>query len=124
MAKQKIEIEIHIPDGYEFVRLDESCETRMPESTHGAVTVHGKNQYVIVRKSWQWPEWLTAEWIAMDKDGDWMAFSCLPKKSGSWWASDDIIAITLSGGKLAFTPPPCTDWTQSLRRNPKAEVAK
>ena len=73
---------------------------------------------LIVRRKWPWPEWLTAEWIAMDQDGRWWCHECEPRLSEYAWYSTGKLCW-LSSGMLAFTPPPCTDWTHSKRRNPR-----
>lgn len=76
----------------------------------------------IVRKKWQWPEWLKAEWIAMDKNGKWFAHECEPYETFRDWNNKGAI-YTLSTSLLAFTPPPCDDWRQSKRRKPHAKTA-
>ena len=124
MAKQKIEIEVDVPDGFEFVRLSQHSNTATGEHTNGAVVVHNVSYFVIVRKSWQWPDWLTAEWIARDADGEWWAFNKKPHAACGSWISEHGRYFYMAESLVNFTPPPCTDWTQSLRRNPKAEVAK
>ena len=74
--------------------------------------------HLVVRRKWQWPEWLTAEWIAMNQDGQWWGHECEPRQSEYAWYSTGKLCW-LSSGMLAFTPPPCTDWTHSKRRNPR-----
>lgn len=68
---------------------------------------------------WKWPEWLTAPWIAMDRQGYWSCFGEEPHI--------DSLELLWNGwqetflhypGQFAFTPPPCTDWRESKRRNP------
>lgn len=70
-----------------------------------------------VRKVWHWPEWLTAKWIAMDEDGEWFGYEAEPLLCDCiWLARCRMIALSLT----TFVPPPCTDWRQSKRRNPRS----
>ncbi len=77
---------------------------------------------LIVCPVWQWPAWLKAEWIAMDSDGRWFAYKREPDTVGGEWRSGEFASF-LRGDLVDFTPPPCTDWTQSKRRNPNAKDA-
>lgn len=120
MAKQKIEVEVDIPKGCEVVRCESTDGTpdlQFGES-YNTYRVDGRIWFVIYRPSWQWPEWLTAEWIARDADGEWWAFNQKPRASCGSWISEGGRYFLLSKKLVAFTPPPCTDWRQSLRRNP------
>lgn len=80
---------------------------------------------IIVRRRWQWPEWLTAEWIAMDFDGSWWCYSIEPQLDESFpkvWSGSLMKRTWLLPDLVAFTPPPGTDWRQSKRRNPSANA--
>ena len=124
MQKQKIQIEIDVPDGYEFVRFDQRYESDLDEL---AVSLPQSKSpmdaiYAICRPIWQWPEWLTAAWIAMDADGAWWAFDREPAKSITRWInhSSECLVLRLDFGSLLnFVPPICDDWTQSPRQNPR-----
>ena len=77
---------------------------------------------LIVRRRWHWPEWLTAEWIAMDFTGKWYGYANEPEIMGNgvmaWWGNGGVCNLSFT----TFTPPPCTDWTQSKRRNPNSKA--
>ena len=73
---------------------------------------------LIVRRRWHWPEWLTAEWIAMDERGVWFAYLNEPSHGVNSWCGGQCVGLSL--GLLKFDAPTCTDWRQSKRRNPRA----
>lgn len=125
MHKQQITIEIDIPDGFEA-----TGEFRIPDERNeywlssggelcgphnGMATVCGNR--IILRKIWEWPTWLKMPYIAMDKDGLWFAYSCMPMKNTHRWYTRGI-ARSLPSDCFDFIRPPCTDWTLSLYRNP------
>ena len=134
----KVSVLVEIPEGYEL-----ACENlRVPKPGEYFVNSYGhvfqvQNHCVvdgvltrpelcvpsvIVRPAWKWPEWLLTRWVAMDSVGQWMTFDgSQPRMSdvGWTWGNDHSICLRLTDKILAFTPPPCTDWTQSLRENPK-----
>lgn len=126
MAKQTVTIEVDVPEGWEFDRFD------MPKAGEhwidGAGMLHcagfnyADTACVIVKKAWQWPAWLKAEWVAMDKDGEWWAYSNEPfcGKLPHWENVDGGENACVSQ-LFSFTPPPCpcTDWRQSKRRRPQ-----
>lgn len=125
----KTQIEIDIPDGWEFVRFG------VPREGESFITVTGKvSPYyfgcglyrIVIRQVWQWPVWLKAEWIAMDKGGDcWWAFNAEPQVNedcfGGWFSPKDgriLYEKNHFDWCTDFTPPPCTDWRKSKRRRP------
>lgn len=123
MPKQQITIEVDIPDGYEA-----TGEFRCPElgelyisrgQTHQACFQNYASDHLILRKKWQWPDWLKAPWIAMDSNGTWWAYTQPPTIDGPSWFGGD--PVRLSEYHLHFTPPPCDDWTKSLRKNPNID---
>lgn len=129
MPKQHITIEVDIPDGYEatgeFRLPDESREcwlsnfSAVCEPHDGRATVHGPR--LILRKKWQWPEWIKLPYIAMQPNGDWYGFSDKPSfQDGFRWDGHGFVYL-LSPDYFDFTPPECTDWRQSLRKNPNAK---
>ena len=121
MPKQKIEIEVDIPDEYEATgeyRLPLRGEHFLASDGHvyRADFNYMSAAYPIVQKAWQWPEWLKAPYIAMSPTGWWYAYRYIPFHVGDDWSGDweyldddDI---------LNFTPPACDDWRESLRKNP------
>ena len=126
MAKQKIEIEVDIPDGYEFVRYGVPVDRDLLVSSAGDVvecwgcqSAVPRVPRVIVREAWQWPEWLKADYIAMDRDGDWYAHRDMPMRYERFWVTEDSMHLDIR--MFDFTPPPCDDWKQSLRVRPGVE---
>ena len=77
--------------------------------------------HLIVRRRWKWPEWLTAEWIFCNCHETWFATNSDPIQVNTGFQSVNAVAIT-TNNYFQFTPPHCTDWTQSKRRNPNAKA--
>lgn len=78
---------------------------------------------------WKWPSFLKAEWIAMDKDGRWVAFDNKPRQAeNDRWCGSALLhtptPICLHHptklSLLDFTPPVVGDWTRSLVQNPNS----
>ena len=126
----RTQVWVEIPEDYELV-----CDyMRFPKvgesvlSNSGSIfEVHPKDGpamnalRVIVRPAWVWPSWITAPYLAMDQDGSWWLHQEEPDTQGGLWVSDGC-EVLLDKKLLAFDPPPCTDWCQSLRRNPHLKV--
>lgn len=75
------------------------------------------NPRLIIQRKWKWPEWLKAEWIVKFAIGGWVATNEEPLlTAGDYWSWGRYAPIYLD--VFDFTPPPCTDWRQSKRRNP------
>lgn len=133
--KTKVEIEVDVPEGFELTGeirppmvgewfLTNFEEARVCEADYAM-------RRLILRKveppapAWEWPEWLTAEWICINpyNEGHWFMSNVEPiaSESGGWhgwnWKGNQKLEIDLS--LFAFTPPPVTDWRESKRRNPK-----
>jgi hypothetical protein len=100
---KQITVELEIPDGREYV-------------SHNVEKAGFRMFYVAIetRPAWQPPEWLNPGWIAMDKNGQWYWHESKPEYRGDFWINDNGDS-ELDPRALKFTPPPCTDWKQSLR---------
>jgi hypothetical protein len=72
---------------------------------------------MIVRKKWQWPSWLAAEWIFLSPNGKWFATDKEPVARTANWECLGVI-VCLSFHMFEFSPPPCDDWRNSKKRNP------
>lgn len=133
MAKQMVEVDV--PEGWEAAefRVPRKGETYLAriECYVGLQVISSDVPQpfpaVIVRKSWQWPAWLKAPWIAMDEGGDWYCANkeprlgeCDCKHDLAGWKWGDW-CIHLDSEVVDWTPPPCTDWRASKRRNPNQE---
>lgn len=126
----KAMVEVNIPDGFELAEP----ATRQPKQgefyllidgvAHQAASTNGVSA-PILRPAWTWPAWLKAPWIAMGEGGAWYAFEEEPHVSEvhDCWIGGKGMRIPFSSHAsvftfLDFTPPPCTDWRQSKRKNP------
>lgn len=124
----KVPVLIEIPDGYELIK----AEAQLPKKGESYLCIndgviyeaafdYSEEKHVIVRKQWQWPSWLKARWIAMDNTGEWYAWICNKPhiEDTKMWLAQGY--CRLDCGHFDFTPPPCTDWTQSLMENPNVQ---
>lgn len=121
MAKQKIEIEVEVPDGWEAV------DYRLAKKGEYYLDSDGANPCqkdffhcpsVILRKKREWPAWCTAKYLAWDADGECYAFAEKPeiKPDDRFWISaHGYIAGPLS--EIADLPL-ISDWKESLIENP------
>ena len=120
-------VKVEIPDGWELA--DESM--RSPKFHEHYISAISGNVLVsraaadrprvIVRRDWEGPLWRLARWIAMDKAGSWQAFpNIMPTiPVGTFWSAIDMARPSfLAPDCLAFDPPPCANWRNSLRENP------
>lgn len=107
-----------VPDGFEPVRYGWlrcgenylfNCEVFTAASDHIPLT---DAAFLIIRPIYQPPSFLKPGWIAMDKNGDWYWYSVEPTQGNVAWnrCYSDYTSMT----RFNWTPPPCTDWTQSL----------
>lgn len=123
----KVELEIDVPEGYEVVRygLPKEGEVylaacrKKPKITKAFRDYEVANK-IILQPIWQWPAWLKAPWIAMDEDRTWYVYEDKPHISRDTWINVNQMN-SIEDWAIDFTPPPCTDWTKSLRKNPHLE---
>ncbi len=123
-------VQVHVPkmpEGYE-----KEGEYRAPKAGEHCVNCDGTiwvctcdqdMPWLVVRPAWVWPAALIPPWVAMDRGGEWFAHEDEPHVSDDGWYSTGkriIHAPYKIFPLLHFTPPPCTDWRQSKRRNPNA----
>jgi len=122
-------VQVEIPNGLEIadpvMRAPKSGElylnhnnTVLSECNHPLT-----NKYVIVKRAYNWPEWLKANWIAKAPTGLWYAFWKKPvvnKDAGNWYYAIDT--ILLNQNFFDFTPPDCkSNWEDSAIKNPNYE---
>lgn len=123
-------VEVEIPDGWEL-----ACERMRPPTPgeyfwmphfsrpwEAGLPKHHTQPKIIVHQKWTWPSWLQANYIACNRGGYWWASMQEPQldHTDCWvWSGREEI-FCLSNGHVDFTPPPCTDWRQSKRKNPAA----
>lgn len=118
-------VKVQIPDGWELA-CDEMRPPKQGEfyliardevQCRAAGELHLAIPRVIVRRKWEWPAWLKAEWLFQTNTQKWLATSVMPVLCDSYWYLAGEY-FTLDMDALDFTPPPCDDWRLSLRRNP------
>ena len=119
-------VKVEIPDGWELA-CDRLRRAEFGEHVIGVGTVEkwtapyqSDREYVIVRKVWQWPEWLKAAAIVQSSSDSWYACKEIPQRSDTARCGWDLFHYwSLLDPKLIdFTPPSCVDWRDSLRINP------
>jgi hypothetical protein len=137
---ESVLVEIEIPDGWELAEaairapsegdywysiergiVYAQCRNELPPAFVSPIC-NTSDAKVIVRPTWEWPRWLTAPWIAMDKCGAWRAYTDEPYID---FDSDVVFRGQQGGGSaylatslLDFTPPLCVDWRNSKLKNP------
>lgn len=123
MAKTQIEIEI--PDGYEIVEIRYGSSVMVLDKVDSSlekkslIYVHTRpaKSFIINGVPSDWPEWLTCDWVAKDKneilfgyDGDPPTLVC------HTWAVTSYANCGRIFGTAITIPGP---WEQSLRKNPR-----
>ena len=110
----KVQIEIEIPDGHEIVDVCDVSKHFGGRPACFVNTVPAK-PFLINGVPSEWPEWLTCDYVAKDKDGSPYGYIGEPKIRDSSWGDArkhfplfGLIAIDIPG-----------DWTQSKRENPR-----
>jgi hypothetical protein len=120
--KQSVTTEVEIPDGYaatgEF-RLPQPYEYYL--NCFGEAKTHTDPDYpaFILKKSWVWPKWLKAKYIAKDIDGCWFGYMLKPRYDKNYWLPSGLFVRLPS---LFFdTEFPDVDAENSLMKNPHVE---
>lgn len=121
--KMAVAVLVEIPDGYELAekemrepRAGELYLSSCGEAVRAVEDWKCSGKRAILRESWEWPSWLKANYICMGADGDWHTSIEMPAMTGTGWVV--CHSVCLSGHNFNFTPPPCTDWRESVRPNP------
>lgn len=96
-------------DGEDYV--DSNNVVRTAGGNHTTVS------RLIVRKKFEWPEWLKANYIAMDENGSWWAFNNRPEAKHCDWAASGG-GVELDADFLDIELPTPCDWEDSLRKRP------
>ena len=123
----KVEIEAEIPKGFEPTgeyRTVESGDLFLAFSGEVGFwnpTIRSDSRFILLRRTWYWPEWLTCEWLAMDSDGGWYGYDEEPILYGcdKTWGAESFCEVRFDF--LACDAPPCDDWKKSKMRNPHNE---
>ena len=115
----KTQITVEIPDGYEITSLYRGNQYGEHDDRSAAIpyTIHIRpaKPFLINGVPSDWPELLTASYVAKDQNGKVFAFDSEPFLRAYTW-SNDRIASCLSGVISIDIPGP---WEQSLRENPR-----
>lgn len=116
----KVQVWVEIPDDCE-VTSDATLESAAWEHAANEIPKHGRMVFSVrIRERWQWPSWLK-NFVAVTQEGDgrWFAWrNREPAITSNGWSGPSFVSLK----DFDFTPPPCTDWRQSLRLNPNREV--
>lgn len=133
--KQKIEIEVDIPDGYELVGFG---EPKIGEFGLDLIdnAVYGPfNQYDITpacrkfdntirlkkKPEYKWPDFIkSGSYLCMNKSGNWILYFCgdyTPYPTNCVWLVDGGHAIPTTNFNMSPPDAP-SDWTKSLIRKP------
>jgi hypothetical protein len=123
-----VSVKLEIPDGWELV-----CDHMRPVKPGefwinyaGAVTgpcCEGlKDSRVIVRKAWQWPEWLACAAVVRTKVGHVWLCAKVPNRDEKFDSGWDNTGVILYGsGRWVLLDYPDGPWQESLRINPNLE---
>lgn len=116
----KIEIEVDIPVGYEFVRFGKP-KTDEQYLYCGIIYLADcckPFEVVIIRKSWVRPGWMKDGWIAKDMCESWCWYGTIPKKSSNYWHLDSDSSGGYINLKYVNWNPPehlnYVNWEESL----------
>ena len=116
MVKQRVTIEVDVPDGYEPTGENIKITAAMVLATQQQFVGVG----IILRKTFEWPTWLKAKAIAKDGDGRWFAYGEVPhKRDDNRWG---VAAVACCLNQILFDIDlPDVPWEQSLILNPNTE---
>jgi len=118
MPKQMIEIDI--PEGYEFLKVDIPKQGDLyleRLGRHGATKAHinfVEEKFIILREAWKPPTFLKPGWIAMDDDGFWVWFDTEPVLGSRSWVAPRPRTLY----HIKFDKPTVSSWQESKRRIP------
>ena len=125
MTKQMVLVKVDVPDGWEVVGYGVPRPGEYYLGHRGSGVYQAKAEYTyiasfIIEQGWVAPKWLkSGTWIAMDKSGSWWVFGVKPERASSaFFVPAGTGRSLLNCRMMNWTPPPCTDWTQSLRQIP------
>jgi hypothetical protein len=121
-----VTVKVEIPDGWELacdhmrsLNYRETGLTGQNELIIWTLHVPSNDKYVIVRKSWQWPEWLTCAAVVRTKSGDVWACAQVPKPNqhepSGWENTGSVLSLSGTFVKLDYPDGP---WRDSRRLNP------
>jgi hypothetical protein len=123
----RVQVWVNIPEGYELacdeMRLPKDGEMYVVDGGCVCVAEYDWQHLhrLIVRPTWQWPAWLKARWLWCCSDNTWFAGNSNNPPElmrWGWYTGGHTVLINDHEDLFDFTPPPCTDWRESLRENP------
>lgn len=111
----KVQIEIDIPSGHE-VDTVRHTNSHYDGTLVYCVTVKAAKPFLINGVPSDWPEWLLADWITKDEDGELYLHKSEPKRESDGWVCTNGIHYLDKSLVGIDIPGP---WEQSLRENPR-----
>lgn len=116
-------VQIDVPDGWRIAAYRSPLEGEWYLEDGDVVQAMADftGHRIVLCADWRWPAWLKAGWVAMNEDGDWMAYNAPPWIDCDelfWTCHKDSSIMWLHPDYFRFDPPPYDDWTSSLRQNP------
>lgn len=123
-----VSVLVEIPDNYELAEPAMRCPKvgehyPLTNGTAKASYDWASLPMVILRPEWKWPKELGSKFAAViqwSAEGEWFATTRMPEmEMNGWWGScGDAVRLRYFDW---WTPPPCSDWKQSLRKNPNVK---
>jgi len=113
----KVQIEIDIPNGHE-VDTVRHTNSHYDGTLVYCVTVKATKPFLINGVPSDWPEWLTCDWVAKDKNEAIFGYDGNPPErllGSTWSVSINQICGRIFGTTLTIPGP----FEQSLRENPR-----
>lgn len=115
--KQQYTVEVEIPNGFEIVdyRRAEKDEYRLLTRNQKPMAItwesveKSESNYFILKKVWEWPKWLKANFLTYDADGVAWIWETKPDWDGTEWLpgkGTDYEKVELWSWAFQFDLPP------------------
>jgi hypothetical protein len=130
--KQKIEIEVDVPDGYELIGFGHpqvgeyglDIDDYKPYGPFNKYDINPicstfDNTIRLKKKpQYKWPDFIkSGTYLCMNQSGEWWISTCLPSLTYCGWTTDFGYMIKTINFNMSNPETP-SDWTKSLIRKP------